>query len=451
MQEFLPEVTMGTLDNYSTVLSAQLTRKSLCAFLSLVLILLLTCNGATIFSVRVPFPAKTSPEPASFSPENVTGKSRTLVSVSSSRKLSSSLMLAVKEEVPVSKPDTHFHISRKNRNLVAFRNASMAARHRRRRKNKSLIRIMGSEAQMSNFSRRVKDFFHGNSCKLRFFMTWISSVESFSNREMMAIESLFKAHPHGCLILASSSVDSTEGTKILSPFLKMGLKITAISPDFNYLFKNTAAYAWFGRLKRGNIDPGEVSIGQNLSNLLRLGLLYKFGGIYLDTDVIVLKSFEPLRNAIGAQTMNLETRNWSRLNNAVMVFDKGHPLVSKFIQEFALTFDGNKWGHNGPYLVSRVVARVKGREGHNITVLPPKAFYPVDWSRIGSLFQGPRNVTHLKWLLAKLSQIRCESFAVHLWNKQSRGLEIEEGSVIQHIVADSCVFCNSSSASSQKL
>ncbi|KAL6008311.1 hypothetical protein ACLOJK_033817 [Asimina triloba] len=35
-------------------------------------------------------------------------------------------------------------------------------------------------------------------------------------------------------------------------------------------------------------------------------------------------------------------RNWSRLNNAVMVFDKSHPLLYHFIQEFTQTFDGNR-------------------------------------------------------------------------------------------------------------
>ncbi|GAA0186647.1 glycosyltransferase [Lithospermum erythrorhizon] len=81
-----------------------------------------------------------------------------------------------------------------------------------------------------------------------------------------------------------------------------------------------------------------------------LGLLYRFGGIYLDTDVIVLKSFAKRRNVIGAQSVDPDTKTWSRLNNAVMIFDKGHPLVYKFIEEFSRTFDGNKWGHMKSFL-----------------------------------------------------------------------------------------------------
>lgn len=190
---------------------------------------------------------------------------------------------------------------------------------------------------MKPFSIRVKKFFNANplnsSCKFRFFMTWISSVESFRDKDLFTKESLFKTHPNCCLIIESSSMDSRRGMQILRPFLDNGFKMTAISPDFNYLFNDTAAaQAWYNQLMQGNVYPGEVSLGQNLSNLPRLGLLYKFGGIYLDTDILVLKSFKRLRNTIGAQTINPEIRNWSRLNNVVMIFDKGHPILYKFIE-----------------------------------------------------------------------------------------------------------------------
>ncbi|KAK3002949.1 hypothetical protein RJ639_019752 [Escallonia herrerae] len=412
--------------------------RSLLALVSLLLLLLLTYNAAEIFCTHFPLPARTSPEPASFSPERFAGESRKWVPVASS------VMYAVKEEGPPAIPKTHLRLLPKSHSLESFtNNSSLKKRRRKRRYPFKVLRL-----EPKRFSARVKEFFGENlsnsSCEVRFFMTWISSLESFGDREVFTIETLFKSHPNGCLVIVSDSLDSRRGMRILMPFLDRGFRVTAISPDFNYLFKKTLAESWFESLKRGNVDPGEVSLGQNLSNLLRLALLYKFGGVYLDTDVIVLRSFVNLTNSIGAQTVDLETKNWSRLNNAVMVFDKGHPLLYKFIQEFALTFNGNKWGHNGPYLVSRVVSRVNGRPGFNFSVLPPMAFYPVDWSRIHGLFRGPRNSTDLKWLLGKLRQIRSQSFAVHLWNKQSRGLEAEDGSIIRRIMADCCVFCNSS-------
>lgn len=439
--------------------------RSSIALISLSLVLLLAYNSVTIFSLRVPLPAETPTAAKSFLPENVAGKYRKLVSLSP---VSSNVMYAFKEESAVTEKNFLLNLSekmaveeenpvaegkglltllRKQQNMGAFTNHSMVYGHKRGRQRKTLGKNLGPEVELKQFSTRVKEFFSPTnstkSCKFRFFMTWISSFRSFGSRELFAIESLFKWHPNGCLVIISHSLDSERGTDILRPFLNKGFQVTAISPDFNYLFKNTVAQVWFHKLIRGKVDPGEVSLGQNLSNLLRLGLLHKFGGIYVDTDVIILRSIGKLKNTIGAQTIDLETRNWSRLNNAVLIFDKSHPLLYKFIEEFALTFDGNKWGHNGPYLVSRVVSRVSERPGYNITVLPPMAFYPVDWSKIDSLFTGPGNDTHSKWLLAKLGQIRNQSFAVHLWNKQSRKLKVEEGSIIQHLMSDSCIFCNS--------
>ncbi|KAL3820547.1 hypothetical protein ACJIZ3_006452 [Penstemon smallii] len=416
------------------------------ALISILLLCLLAYNSASIFCTHLPFPARNPPEPASFLPENVTKKSRKFFSLPSSTKMPDSVLYSVKDGILTTKLKTHLPLLHKNQNLVKRTTLYHPKRRKRHRRG---VKINLSEAKVNQFEGKVMEFFNASSsdssCKFRFFMTWISSVESFGNRELFAMESLFKSHPNGCLIIVSNSMESTNGMEILKPFLDKGLKVTAIGPDFDYLFKNTSAQAWYNRLMHGNVNPGEVNLGQNLSNLLRLGLLYRFGGIYLDTDILVLKSFRGLRNVIGAQTIDLDTRNWSRLNNAVMIFDEGHPLLYKFIEEFALTFDGNKWGHNGPYLVSRVVNRISGRPGYNFTVLPPMAFYPVDWSRIGSLFYGPKSLSQSKWLVAKLRQIRSKSYAVHLWNKQSRGFKVEKGSIIQHIMFSSCVFCNSSS------
>ncbi|KAF5204886.1 Lactosylceramide 4-alpha-galactosyltransferase [Thalictrum thalictroides] len=148
------------------------------------------------------------------------------------------------------------------------------------------------------------------------------------------------------------TMDSTQGKEILKPLTRYGFKVLAVSPDLLFIFKDTPAEAWFDEIKKGNKDPGEIPLAQNLSNLLRLAVLYMYGSVYLDTDFIVMKKLSGLMNVIGAQSIDAESGNWTQLNNAVLIFDKYHPLVFKFIQEFSLTFDGNKWGHNGPYLWS---------------------------------------------------------------------------------------------------
>ncbi|XP_042519850.1 uncharacterized protein At4g19900-like [Macadamia integrifolia] len=422
------------------------------SFFVFFLLLFMFYSGASNLSIHVPLPPPISLVSHSFLPENAVE----IAAPNWSSSPSSSIMYAVKEEIPRSKMMTHLRLRQELESSLLQLNSSTFHRPRSLKRRRTQFKLLQPTAISSQFSKRVKEFFHGSSlnsssspCKVRFFMTWISSSwESFGPRELLSIESLFKSHPNACLLIVSNSVDSRRGVPLLRPFLEKGFRVTAIPPNFDYLFKNTPAEAWFDQLRKGNVDPGGVSLGQNLSNLLRLAVLYKFGGVYIDTDVIILQSFSNLRNVIGAQTLDLVTGNWSRLNNAVLIFDRNHPLLFKFIEEFALTFDGSKWGHNGPYLVSRVVSRVTGRPGFNFTVLPPPAFYPVEWSRVQNLFRNPGDEVYSKWVFAKLRYIRRQSMAVHLWNKHSRKLKVEEGSIIGHILLDCCIFCNTTMSDS---
>lgn len=313
------------------------------------------------------------------------------------------------------------------------------------KRNKSLLKLLLRKTpQTRRFAARADELFAG-PCTDRFFMTWLSPLAQFGRRELLVLESLFRWHRGGCLLVASDTMDSAGGRDKLRPFLERGFRLAVASPDFAYLLNGTPAEAWLGAVQRGGVSLGSVPLGQNLSNLLRLALLYRYGGIYLDADVVVLRPLSDLRNAIGAQAVDEATGEWRRLNNAVMVFDRAHPLLHEFIAEFAAAFDGSKWGHNGPYLVSRVAARLRhGSPDLAFTVLPPRAFYPVHWSRISGLFVAPKGRKDKRWVKAKVENIKGESFGIHLWNRESSRLEMEEGSVIGTLISDSCLFCNSS-------
>ncbi|KAH6798219.1 hypothetical protein C2S52_022773 [Perilla frutescens var. hirtella] len=286
----------------------------------------------------------------------------------------------------------------------------------------------------------IIEFFSRNRCRVQLFMTWISPAESFGERELFGLESLFKTNPESCLIILSNTMDSIHGSKALQPLIEIGFHVRAISPDLSSLLSNTPAENWFNEIMNGTKNAGEIPLPQNLSNLIRLAALYKYGGVYLDTDFIILKDLSSLRNSIGAQSVDVNG-NWTRLNNAILVFDKNHDLVYKFMEEFASTFDGNIWGHNGPYLVTRVVDREAKTRDFNLTILPPMAFYPVDWTRIPRFFARPIDLAEQRWVQAKLRQLSLTSYGVHLWNRLSNRLQIEEGSIIRSLISDNCVLC----------
>ncbi|KAG4922101.1 hypothetical protein JHK86_050914 [Glycine max] len=192
------------------------------------------------------------------------------------------------------------------------------------------FKILNSDELRRQFHARVLGFFVPR-CESQIFMAWESSVGSFGARELLSIESLFKVHPEACLVILSRTLDSIHGYRILKPILDGGggggVRVQAVTPDLQFLFKGTPAEAWLNELKKGKKDPGEISLFQNLSNLMRLAALYKYGGVYLDIDVVVLKPLSLLRNFIGAQCMDAGNKHWTRLNNAVLIFDMNHPLL----------------------------------------------------------------------------------------------------------------------------
>lgn len=181
------------------------------------------------------------------------------------------------------------------------------------------------------FDYEITKFFSRNECRVQFFMTWISPSYYFGERELFGLESLFKTNPNGCLIILSNSLDSIHGSKLLHPLIETGFRLRAIVLDLSSLFNNTPAEIWFNGIKNGSKNAGEIPLPQNLSNLIRLAALYKYGGIYLDTGFIILKDLLRLRNCIEAQSVDANG-NWTRLNNAILVFDKNHELVYKFMR-----------------------------------------------------------------------------------------------------------------------
>ncbi|KAL4183110.1 hypothetical protein AMTRI_Chr11g153540 [Amborella trichopoda] len=268
--------------------------------LAALLLLLLACNGVTIFCLYLPFSAKPTSKNTHFSPKTQSGEEENHLSKELETHRSFKL-LTQKED---------------NENSL----------------NRSWFRILNSWPLTKQFFARAKGFFSSNSCKLCFFMTWISSLESFGFREFFTVASVFKSHPSAFLLILSKAMDSRKGNIVLRPMLTKGYRVMAIAPDFEYLFRNTDAEAWFNKLKKGNVDPGEVSLGKKLSNLLRL-------------DVF----FADLRNAIGAQTIDLETGKWSRLNNAVMALKELGSFCPTLDDTFGLN-DWAKWGWGLSYL-----------------------------------------------------------------------------------------------------
>ena len=135
---------------------------------------------------------------------------------------------------------------------------------------------------------------------------------------------------------------------------------------------------WVCRTYREPIDPADWPLtgdlfdrcqnGAQKAGLIRLEALYRDGGIYLDSDVKVFRSLDPLRMCDGFAGWEDETT----VPDAVLGFRAGHPAVEAMLAKARACIEGggDAW-HSGPGVTTETLPNRP-----DVLVLPPGALYP---------------------------------------------------------------------------
>lgn len=114
---------------------------------------------------------------------------------------------------------------------------------------------------------------------------------------------------------------------------------------------------------------GECSHGAQLAGLVRLEALWRHGGIYVDADVIPIRSLEPLL-PLSAFAAWEDART---VPDAVIGAVPGHPAIRKCIDLALERLAGGPW-QSGPGVTTEVFS---GRD--DVLLLPPGSFYSVHY------------------------------------------------------------------------
>ena len=261
----------------------------------------------------------------------------------------------------------------------------------------------------------------------------------FNWRHWRSIESVFHHHPLANIIIHSNSLLQHE----FDVLTEAGYNIEVHPYNLSDLVKNTPA-ASFSIDQIRTANTGKNFYSQE-SNLLRLLVLYKLGGVYIDTDVILVRPLEKLVWNVVAW----EDSEQTSLNGAVMKFEKGNMFLQACLQEFAENYNGRVWGANGPGLITRVWKEwTSGLASNNndsspLHVLSHSAFYVFPWNKVeiqcfhetsGRLFES------------NMKMVKEEAYAVHL-NSKVTGMEgtqdkLRKGTICKYLLNQFCVLCN---------
>ncbi|XP_055916527.1 lactosylceramide 4-alpha-galactosyltransferase [Eupeodes corollae] len=191
-------------------------------------------------------------------------------------------------------------------------------------------------------------FFHETSCSS-------SSINmlSLSARQACAIESAALSNPnYDVFVLFASPTFFNNGSS--QPILESILSYPNVYIRNLNLWtyaSNTPIYDW---LLNDELFSSKYVLS-HISDFLRYLTLWRWGGTYLDLDVIVKKSLENIpSNYAGAESDTF-------IAAGVMNFDAtgfGHEIAELCLRDFQLQFNGNDWGNNGPGVITRVLNKV---------------------------------------------------------------------------------------------
>ena len=159
-----------------------------------------------------------------------------------------------------------------------------------------------------------------------------------------------------------------------------------------------------------------------VADYVRLDVLVKYGGIYLDTDVELLKPIDYLLTEVCFA--GFESRD--TVATGVIGCEKGNPVIKSLLAQYeAATFmlDGKQIITTGPILFTRLLRtqglRLTGRRQtvHECTVYPCSVFYPtgIPWI-IGHFPAKTISVHHYSdsWRHQPLSQKRALKSRIRL-------------------------------------
>ena len=265
------------------------------------------------------------------------------------------------------------------------------------------------------------------------------------------VEAAVKHHPNATVCLLIHSKDALTLSRIGDDLQKIvqyhnttdaNRQLLVLPLNLDAIFRRTPLHDWWNEDLQFTLSKWKTN---HLSDAARLAFLWKYGGLYLDHDVMTVNSTDNLTNAIGLNSM--EDRE-SGLGTSVMKFRRsGHPFLTKWLYSIPGVYNEDVRASIGPLLGTKLITpfcqgdvppnkvdlhQLAGKFcDFNLNILNPVSFYPIKWKDWESIFGGP---TH-----PNLNS----TYAVHLWHDLNRNKirltsDIPNPSLYRTLAKDNC-------------
>lgn len=159
-------------------------------------------------------------------------------------------------------------------------------------------------------------------------------------------------------------------------------------PDWEYRLWGEEARDWLtitGDLWDSMGDYiADAQVAQARSDLFRMEVLYRLGGVYADADFEALKPLDPLIEDIECFTAWEVDGEWANL--AISGSVSGHPFYTNLLHHLPAHMRRHRFaGPSSTYITGpRYITQ---HLDPTVTVFPSRMFYPYMWNQIGEMVE----------------------------------------------------------------
>ncbi|XP_042857551.1 lactosylceramide 4-alpha-galactosyltransferase-like isoform X2 [Penaeus japonicus] len=246
-----------------------------------------------------------------------------------------------------------------------------------------------------------------------------------SFRVWCAVESWSRQNPSSQVwyVMTSLTVNDTDG--LVSRLQEEYKNLRIVGADVEKIFKGTGLNNLFSSRKwiiKAKWPPVK------LSDMLRVALVWRWGGFYTDTDTVCIKDVSPLRNIISFSDSKL-----NKISNGAFQFQQHHKFLELLMDVQTKSFAPGSWGSLGPAAVTAVAKRMcnttdfrklPGDKNEplvcgDLSLLPQKYLLPLPWTEYSRLFA--------KGTGEKFFSQFNSTYVIHLFSAMSRKRKLHIG------------------------
>lgn len=181
---------------------------------------------------------------------------------------------------------------------------------------------------------------------------------------------------------------------------------------YGYWWEKAKKFLKLNYVNANNLYWGKKKIikSAHKADKIRLDILYKYGGIYMDIDTITFNPYYELLSydfVIGIQEENFGKKKETLYCNAILFSKKEHIFIKKWLESYEDFFKCNGWCEGSVHLPGKILDKLiyeKKINLNKIKILGQTSFYKPLYNEVDKIFES------------SMCLINPSLITLHLWN-----------------------------------